>query len=80
MALNAEAGIKVDALDVDPLIQYQARGQQRIEAAGDQGEGFALDWHGTTGVGLGFHWQRGYGRRATRVCGSAAIMEAPCRS
>ena len=41
VAFDAEAGIKIESLHVYSLIQDQARGQERIEPAGNQGHGFA---------------------------------------
>src|SRR3989338_4273128 len=41
VTLDAEAGVEVDALDVDALVEDDARGQQRIQAAGDEGHGLA---------------------------------------
>jgi hypothetical protein len=41
VALDAEAGIEVDALDVDALLLEHARGEHGVETAGDERNGFS---------------------------------------
>jgi hypothetical protein len=47
--LDAEAGEEVDSLDVDSLLLHDARGEHRVEPAGDQGDRLALLAHRETG-------------------------------
>jgi hypothetical protein len=39
--LDAEAGEKIDALDMDALLQHHLGGEHGIETTGDEGNGFA---------------------------------------
>ena len=50
MAFHAKPGKKIDALDVDALVHDHARGEQRIEPTGNQGNGFMVFAHGVAGV------------------------------
>jgi hypothetical protein len=49
MAFHAKTGIEIDALDMNALVHDHARGEQRIEATGNQSNGFILFAHDSIG-------------------------------
>jgi len=50
VALDAETGVEVDALDMHALVLDDARGEQRIESSGYQCNGFAWNIHDTGAI------------------------------
>ena len=54
VALDAEASVEIDAFDVNALIENNARRQQRIETAGNEGNCFTLGRHGIGHCRLGW--------------------------